>query len=67
MKIAKKIAKLLRKQEDGAEAIEYALIASLISIVAIASITAVGKSANETFETIAIALEKAESASHQQK
>ena len=38
--------------ESGATAIEYALIASLIAIVIIGAITAVGTSLNSTFNEV---------------
>ncbi len=40
------------KQEDGATAIEYGLIAALISVVIIAAVGGVGKSLNTTFTNI---------------
>ncbi|QGM46169.1 Flp family type IVb pilin [Methylocystis heyeri] len=41
------------KDESGATAIEYGLIASLISIVAIAAFNAVGTKLQDTFTKIA--------------
>ncbi|MDX1974428.1 MAG: Flp family type IVb pilin [Rickettsiales bacterium] len=41
------------KNEDGATAIEYGLIAALISIVAIASMQSLGNSLSTRFSTIA--------------
>jgi pilus assembly protein Flp/PilA len=41
---------------EGATAIEYALIASLISVVAIASMTLVGTGVSGTFGTVAASL-----------
>ena len=38
--------------ESGATAIEYGLIAALVSVVIIASLTLVGKSLNTTFNTV---------------
>lgn len=38
-----------KKNEDGATAIEYGLIAALISIVIIVSITTIGTEMNNTF------------------
>ena len=40
------------KQEDGATAIEYGLIAALIAVVIIAAVGGVGKSLNNTFSNI---------------
>ena len=37
------------KDESGATAIEYGLIVSLIAVVIIAGVTAVGKAVNTTF------------------
>jgi pilus assembly protein Flp/PilA len=42
--------------DDGASLIEYALIAALISIVAIATLTQVGTNVNTTFQSIRDAL-----------
>lgn len=44
------------KSEDGATAIEYALIAALISIVAIAAMTTVGTNVSTSFSTVGSAL-----------
>ena len=44
--------KKIRKDEDGATMIEYAIIASLISVVAIAAITTTGTRINTTFENV---------------
>jgi pilus assembly protein Flp/PilA len=46
------IANLL-KDEAGATAIEYGLIAALIAVAAIAAMTAVGTSLTATFNSIA--------------
>jgi pilus assembly protein Flp/PilA len=43
----------LLKNEDGATAIEYGLIAALIAVAAIAAMTAVGTSLTTTFNTVA--------------
>jgi pilus assembly protein Flp/PilA len=40
------------KNESGATAIEYGLIAALIAVVIIAAVTSVGTSLQGTFETI---------------
>lgn len=55
----KKIAALFAKRtndQKGATVIEYALIAALISIVAILAMTSVGKAVNTTFENVNSAL-----------
>jgi len=51
----KTIAKLFR-DEDGATAIEYGLIAALISVAIIGGLTAVGTSLTTTFQTVATKL-----------
>jgi pilus assembly protein Flp/PilA len=50
-----KLKKFL-KEEDGATAIEYGLIAALISVVIIGAVTLVGGNLTGTFNTIAGAL-----------
>ncbi len=45
------------KDEEGATAIEYALIAGLIAVVIIAALTTLGGSVNAVFTNIADALE----------
>ena len=40
------------KDEQGATAIEYGLIAALISVAAIAAMTAVGTNLSKTFTTV---------------
>jgi pilus assembly protein Flp/PilA len=47
---------LLLKNESGVTAIEYALIAALIAVVAIAAFSAVGTSLSSTFSMIASCL-----------
>ena len=47
------------RDESGATAIEYGLIAALISVVIIATITAVGTQLTKTFTTISTALSTA--------
>ncbi len=42
--------------ESGATAIEYGLIAALVSIAAIAALTAVGNQLDTTFTSVATAL-----------
>ena len=49
------IRKLLR-DENGATAIEYGLIAALISVAIITAVTAVGSSLTTTFNSVASAL-----------
>ena len=44
------------KKEEGATAIEYALIAALIAIVIVAAVTAVGIAVQIPFNTVAGAL-----------
>ena len=46
------------KNESGATAIEYGLIAALISVVIIVSVTAVGTNVSATFAKIATTLSK---------
>ena len=43
----------LWKNEDGATAIEYGLLASLIAVAAIAAMSLVGTSLQHTFNTVA--------------
>ena len=49
------IARFLR-DESGATAIEYALIATLISVVIVASVTSLGTKVKATFTSVAAAL-----------
>ncbi|GAB4154614.1 MAG: Flp family type IVb pilin [Sphingomonadales bacterium] len=44
------------KNEDGATAIEYGLIAALVSIVAVTALTSLGTSLSSTFTTVASSL-----------
>lgn len=44
------------KEESGATAIEYGLIAGLISVVIITAVTTVGTNLSSKFQTIASAL-----------
>ena len=46
------------KNETGATAIEYGLIAALISVVIITAVTTVGNNVSATFAAIAAALSK---------
>ena len=41
------------REEEGATAIEYGLIASLIAVVIILAITAIGTNLSNTFTTVA--------------
>lgn len=43
----------LMKDESGATAIEYGLIAALIAIACIATMSTLGKTLNNTFSTVA--------------
>ena len=54
----KKIFKLF-KNEEGATAIEYGLIAALIAVAAIAAMGAVGDSIGNTFNGVSSELEEA--------
>lgn len=47
----------LVKDESGATAIEYGLIAGLISVVIITAVTAVGANLSSKFQTVAAALQ----------
>jgi pilus assembly protein Flp/PilA len=47
------------REEDGVTAIEYGLIAALISVVIIASVTSVGNNLNAVFQFISDALNTA--------
>ena len=42
-----------RRNNDGATAIEYGLIAALIAVAAIAAMTTIGENLNATFENVA--------------
>jgi pilus assembly protein Flp/PilA len=44
--------KTLLKDESGATAIEYGLIAALVSVAAIGALTAMGSSLNNMFGTV---------------
>ena len=48
------------KKEDGATAIEYGLIAALISVVIIAAVTTLGDNLKTTFDTVATCLKTPE-------
>ena len=47
------------KDEDGATAIEYGLIAALVSVAAIGALTAMGVSLQNIFTTVSSALSTA--------
>jgi pilus assembly protein Flp/PilA len=49
----------LRKDEDGATAIEYGLIAGLISIVIITTVTLAGSKLEHVFDKIGTTLDSA--------
>ena len=52
------MAKFLKifKNEDGATAIEYGLIAALIAVAAIGAMSAIGTKLNSTFSNVATSL-----------
>ena len=50
------ILKKLRTDESGATAIEYGLIAALVSVAAIGALTAMGGSLQSMFETVSKSL-----------
>ena len=52
----KKLFVRFLKEQSGVTAIEYGLIAGLISVVILASVTSIGTSVQGLFNTIAIAL-----------
>ncbi|HEX4914589.1 MAG TPA: Flp family type IVb pilin [Vicinamibacterales bacterium] len=52
-----RILRRLRKDEEGATAIEYGLVAGLISIVIITTITMVGSKLTAVFNTIGSTLD----------
>ena len=54
-----KFLRKLRRDEEGATAIEYGLIAALISIAAILAMTAVGTSLSGIFNTVSTELSQA--------
>ncbi len=55
------MAKFLKlfKNEDGATAIEYGLIAALIAVAIISAVTTVGTSLNNTFTNVSTGLDSA--------
>ena len=54
-----KLIRRLRKDEEGATAIEYGLIAALISVAAIVAMTAVGTSLKTMFTGVSSEINKA--------
>ncbi len=53
------ILKKIRKDESGATAIEYGLIAALVSVAAIGALTAMGGSLNTMFQVVSNAMNAA--------
>ena len=51
------------KNEDGATAIEYGLIAALIAVAAIAAMTSLGENLSGTFDNVSGKLDAANTAS----
>ena len=54
-----KLFKQFRKDEKGATAIEYGLIAALISVVIIAALNTLSGSLNSTFSAVSTELDSA--------
>jgi pilus assembly protein Flp/PilA len=52
----KKFLARFRKEEDGATAIEYGLIAALIAVVIIGALTTLGTNMSSRFQTVASAV-----------
>ncbi len=50
------ILKKIRKDDSGATAIKYGLIAALVSVAAIGALTAMGGSLNSMFQAVSDAL-----------
>lgn len=57
-----KFLKQLRRNEEGATAIEYGLIAALIAVAAITAMTAVGGEVSDTFVVVDSKLDAANKA-----
>ena len=57
-----KFIKKLRKNEEGATAIEYGLIAALIAVAAMAAMGALGNNLDNTFTKVSTEMEKANNA-----
>ena len=51
-----KLVRSFAKDESGATAIEYGLIAALVSVAAIGALTALGGSLNTLFQTVSSAV-----------
>lgn len=58
------IFKRFRKNESGATAIEYGLIAALIAVIIIGSVTLVGGNLTKVFTTISTKLGAADTAAN---
>ena len=56
------LIKRFANDEDGATAIEYGLIAALIAVAIIASVTALGKNVSKSLGTTAICMEDPDNA-----
>jgi pilus assembly protein Flp/PilA len=54
----KKLLAKLRKNESGATAIEYGLIAALIAVVIIAAVTTLGTNLSTKFNSVATAVSR---------
>ncbi len=54
-----KVIRTFAKDESGATAIEYGLIAALVSVAAIGALTAMGNSLSTMFNTVSSALSSA--------
>jgi pilus assembly protein Flp/PilA len=54
-----KCFKIFCDDESGATAIEYGLIAALVSIAAIGAMTSLGSSVSNTFDTVANTMDDA--------
>ncbi len=59
LKLREMVENLLRRDEEGQDMIEYALLAALISIVAIAIILLVGPTISTIFQDVVNALNSA--------
>lgn len=57
-----KLMRRLRRDESGATAIEYGLIAALISVALIAGATTLGNTLNTTFQGLSTKMTDAEKA-----
>ena len=57
-----KVLRAFAKDDSGATAIEYGLIAALVSVAAIGALTALGGSLNTMFQTVSSAVSNATSA-----